>query len=136
MSRLGSTTAEVHFLATSHAPDLFRLPEIIGLLTLVALGWLVFRKTLSASEPSVLFTLAFAATPFLVFNQQILTGRSLQPFHYEVFIGNYTAMIAVFMVAWLAFRNFLAPASGTGASCNRDSRLRSNTFRRRRSCLA
>jgi hypothetical protein len=112
MSRLGSTTAEVHFLATSHAPDLFRLPEIIGLLTLLALGWLIFRKTLSANEPSVLFTLAFAATPFLVFNQQILTGRSLQPFHYEVFIGNYTAMIAIFMVAWFAFRNFLARRPG------------------------
>lgn len=112
MSRLGSTTAEVHFLATSHAPDLLRLPEIIALLTLIALGWLVFRKTLRASEPSVLFTLAFAATPFLVFNQQILTGRSLQPFHYEVFIGNYTAVLAALMVVWLAFRNFLATRPG------------------------
>jgi hypothetical protein len=112
MSRLGSTTAEVHFLATSHAPDLFRLPEIIGLLTLVALGWLLFRKTFNASEPAALFALAFAATPFLVFNQQILTGRSLQPFHYEVFIGNYTAVLAAFMVAWLAFRNFLATHAG------------------------
>jgi hypothetical protein len=107
MSRLGATTGEVHFLATSHAPDLFRLPEIIGLLTLLVLGWLVLHKTLSASEPSVLFTLAFATTPFLVFNQQILTGRSLQPFHYEVFIGNYTAVLAAFMVAWLALRYFL-----------------------------
>lgn len=112
MSRLGSTTAEIHFLATSHAPDLFRLPEIVGLLTLVVLGWLVFRKALSANEPSVLFTFAFAATPFLVFNQQILTGRSLQPFHYEVFIGNYTAVLAAFMVAWFAFRNLLATRPG------------------------
>jgi hypothetical protein len=106
-SRLGSTTADVHFLAASHAPDLFRLPEIIGLLTLVALGWLIIRGSLSANNPSVICVLAFAVTPFFVFNQQILTGKSLQPFHYEVFIGNYTAVLAAFLTAWFGVRNFL-----------------------------
>lgn len=112
MSRLGSTTSEVHFLAASHAPDLFRLPELIGLGTLAIVVWLIVRKRLSANEPVVLFTLAFAATPFLVFNQQILTGRSLQPFHYEVFVGNYTAVLAAFMAAWFVFRNFLQSRPG------------------------
>lgn len=107
MSRLGLTTADVHFLATSHAPDLFRLPEIIGLLTLAVIAWLIVRggrSSLRADEPAVICALAFAVTPFFVFNQQILTGKSLQPFHYEVFIGNYTAALAAFLTAWFVLR--------------------------------
>jgi hypothetical protein len=107
MSRLGSTTAEVHFLASSHAPDLLRVPEIIGFLTIVVIGWLLFRSAIEADEPAVIYALAFAITPFFLFNQQILTGRSLQPFHYEVFVGNYTAVLAAFLTAWFLCRKFL-----------------------------
>ncbi|HYU99977.1 MAG TPA: hypothetical protein VE977_14210, partial [Pyrinomonadaceae bacterium] len=103
-SRLGSTTADVHFLAASHAPDLFRLPEIIGLVALAVIAWLIARGKLKTDEPSVICALAFAVTPFFVFNQQILTGKSLQPFHYEVFIGNYTALLAAFLTAWFVLR--------------------------------
>ncbi len=106
-SRLGSTTADVHFLALSHAPDLFRLPEIIGLLTLAVTVGLIVRGSLSANKPAVICALAFAVTPFFVFNQQILTGKSLQPFHYEVFIGNYTAVLAAFLTASFGVQNFL-----------------------------
>ncbi len=110
MSRLGSTTADVHFLAASHAPDLFRLPEIIGLLTLVVIAWMIVgggrgrRGNPGADEPTVICALAFAVTPFFVFNQQLLTGKSLQPFHYEVFIGNYTALLAAFLTALFVLR--------------------------------
>jgi hypothetical protein len=113
MSRLGSTTADVHFLAASHAPDFFRLPEIIGLLTLVVIAWLIFRGALKANEPAVSCALAFAVTPFFVFNQQVLTGKSLQPFHYEVFIGNYTALLAAFLTAWFVLRRALLGRPGT-----------------------
>jgi hypothetical protein len=106
-SRLGSTTADVHFLAASHAPDLFRLPEIIGLLTLAVVALLIRRGGLRANEPAVILVLTFAVTPFFVFNQQILTGQSLQPFHYEIFIGNYTAVLAAFLTAWFGLRNLL-----------------------------
>jgi hypothetical protein len=107
LSRLGATTSEVHFLAVSHAPDLFRLPEIIGLLTIIVVTGLLVRRYLNAAEPAVIYTLAFAIAPFVVFNQQILTGRSLQPFHYEVFIGNYTALLAAFLAAWFVLRILL-----------------------------
>jgi len=40
-----------------------------------------------------LFAASFALTPLLVFNQQVITGRSLQPFHYEVFIANYAVLV-------------------------------------------
>ena len=122
-SRLGSTTADVHFLAASHAPDLFRLPEIIGMLTIVVVALLIRRGGLRANEPAVILVLTFAVTPFFVFNQQILTGQSLQPFHYEIFIGNYTAVLAAFLSAWFGLRNLLrsrprmARALALGLAC-------------------
>jgi hypothetical protein len=103
-SRLGNTTAEVHFLAASRAPDLFRLTEILGLAILATTGLLIIRGRVPAREPTVIFTLACGLTPFLVFNQQVLTGRSLQPFHYEVFIGSYLTVLAAFVTAILCYR--------------------------------
>lgn len=107
MSQLGSTTAEVHFLASSHAPDLLRLPEIIGFLTIAVICLLLVRGAIKPAEPAVIYALAFAVTPFFLFNQQILTGKSLQPFHYEVFVGNYAAVLAAFLTAWFFCRRFL-----------------------------
>jgi hypothetical protein len=39
--------------------------------------------------------MSLALLPLVVFNQQIITGRSLQPIHYQVFIGNYVAGLAL-----------------------------------------
>lgn len=111
-SRLGATTADVHFLAASHAPDFFRLPEIIGLLTLAVIAWLIVRGNLKIGEPALICAIAFAVTPFFVFNQQILTGKSLQPFHYEVFIGNYTALLAALLTVWFVLRQPLRTKPG------------------------
>ncbi len=79
-------------LILSHAPDLFRIPELLGLVVvaLIALG--IRKERLKWNAPETLFAASFALTPALVFNQQIITGRSLQPFHYEWFIANYLAL--------------------------------------------
>jgi hypothetical protein len=108
ISRLGATTGEAHFMATSHKPDLFRLTELFGVLIVALIGFLISRGRVKSSEPRVVFTLACAVTPFLLFNQQILTGKSLQPFHYEVFIGGYTTALAVFVSVILLWRSLTA----------------------------
>ena len=105
ISRLGATTGEAHFMATSHKPDLFRLTELFGVLIIALIGFLIARGWVKSSEPTVVFALACAVTPFLLFNQQILTGRSLQPFHYEVFIGSYITMLAAFVIVILLWRS-------------------------------
>jgi hypothetical protein len=49
----------------------------------------------------------FALAPLIMFNQQVVTGRSLQPIHYEQFIANYVSLIALFLTAavlWSAFK--------------------------------
>jgi hypothetical protein len=106
MSRLGATTGEVHFIAASHAPDFFRLVEILGLAILAITTLLIARGHVKASEPAIIFILACALTPFAVFNQQVLTGRSLQPFHYDVFIGSYTTILAAFVTIVFCWRSF------------------------------
>jgi hypothetical protein len=95
-------------MATSHKPDLFRLTELFGVLIIALIGFLISRGRVKSSDPAVVFALACAVTPFLLFNQQILTGRSLQPFHYEVFIGGYTTVLAAFVSVILLWRSLTA----------------------------
>jgi hypothetical protein len=89
-----AVTDDAQLLEFTHAPDLLRGPEVYGFLIaliLVRRGW---------RNPKTVFALSIALAPFVIFNQQILTGRSLQPFHYEQFITNYSVLLAgVFAVA-------------------------------------
>lgn len=79
-------------------PDLIRIPEIIGYLTLVFLLVIALRRKISISSPPIIIVGSFALLPLLVFNQQLLTGRSIQPFHYEILIVNYVALVGLVML--------------------------------------
>jgi hypothetical protein len=92
-------------LVSSHAPDLFNQPEIIAFIAFAALALAAWRKRVDVRSPLVLFALSFTLMTFVVFNQQILTGMSVQPIHYKVFIANYAALISVvlaFAILWRA----------------------------------
>jgi hypothetical protein len=92
---------KVQLLTLTHAPDLLRVPELIGF---VALGALIFRARQGLSQdarPALLYVASLAALPIIVFNQQVITGRSMQPLHYELFIANYVSLLA--MVIAVAF---------------------------------
>jgi hypothetical protein len=48
----------------------------------------------------LIFTASLALLPFAVFNQQIITGWTMQPYHYEAFLLNYSVLVgAVIAVA-------------------------------------
>jgi hypothetical protein len=55
----------------------------------------ILIKAVNLRDRAILFALSLALVPLIVFNQQIITGRSLQPIHYQVFIGNYVAGLAL-----------------------------------------
>jgi len=80
------------------------MPELIGFVVLVLLAIFIATKLISLKDPGTIFALALAITPFLVFNQQILTGQQLQPIHYQVFIGNYVAGLAAVVAFALVWR--------------------------------
>ncbi|HEX6123750.1 MAG TPA: hypothetical protein VFZ23_00105 [Pyrinomonadaceae bacterium] len=108
LSKRSETMDHVQLLVYTRAPDLWRMPEIISVVCLLLLGAGVAKRMIELREPSTLFAMSFALVPILVFNQQMITGRSLQPIHYQVFIGNYVAGVALVLSVGLLVRNRLA----------------------------
>jgi len=104
LARLPPALDKAQVLTLTHGPDLLRIPEIIGALILVALMMGVRQDKISFNEPQVIFAASFALLPFVIFNQQLITGRSIQPFHYEVLVGNYVVLVGLVMTA-----SFLKP---------------------------
>jgi hypothetical protein len=103
LSHRNSSMDQTQLLLFTHAPDFLYPPEIIGFVVLAIVGYACFRQMIEMRDPVVLCTAACALMPFVVFNQQILTGRSLQPIHYKVFIANYVALLSIvllFSVLW------------------------------------
>lgn len=99
LAHRAATVDAAQALVFTHRPDLFSLPEIVALLVLSVIGFGVWRGILRGRDPIVLFAGSFALTVLVVFNQQIVTGRSLQPIHYQWFIANYCALIAAALTA-------------------------------------
>lgn len=104
LSNRATTMDSVQLLELTRAPDLLRPPTLIGLIVLAILVYAVRRGRLEWRNRQTLFAAAFALTPLVVFNQQIITGRSLQPIHYEVFIVNYVAAFAAVLTVALLWR--------------------------------
>jgi hypothetical protein len=104
LSQRVTTMDSVQLLTYTHAPDLLRPPTLIGLAVCAALIWAARHGRLKLKERAVLFTISLALVPLFVFNQQVVTGRSLQPIHYEVFIVNYVALASLVLAAALLWR--------------------------------
>ncbi len=105
LSHRAATVDSAQALVLTHRPDLFRLSEIAAFAALLMLVVGSARRFFEWRAPIVLFAASLALTVFAIFNQQVLTGRSLQPIHYEWFIGNYCALLAIVLAATLCWRN-------------------------------
>ena len=97
LSQRSAEMEKTTLLTFTHRPDLFRAPEIIAAVILILLIARVWRDKKLATAPQTIFALSLALLPLLVFNQQIVSGISLQPFHYEVFIANYVVLAGLVM---------------------------------------
>lgn len=87
-----------------HTPDLLRAPEIAGFIAIALLVYGAARGILDWRAPETLFAASFGLLPFLVFNQQVITGTSLQPYHYSLFIANYVSLIGIVLSVFLLWR--------------------------------
>jgi hypothetical protein len=94
LAGIDENSSSAQILEHTRGPDLWRGPELIGAIVLAMLIMIVRRRKVSWDDPLILLTLSFAMLPFAVFNQQILTGLSLQPFHFEIFIVNYVVLLS------------------------------------------
>jgi hypothetical protein len=95
---------EAQTLILTHRPDPFRVPEMIAAFILVALVMGVRRGKIKRSDPRVIFAASFALLPLVLFNQQVLTGRSMQPYHFETFVANYAALVGTVIVTTLLYQ--------------------------------
>ena len=97
---------DTQLLTFTRVPDLLVLPEIIGFVLAGLILFLVRKGKLELSSPEALLSLSMAVTPFILFNQQIVTGRILQPVHYEIFIANYLMLTSAMLLIWLIGRAY------------------------------
>jgi hypothetical protein len=104
VSRRASTSDEMQALTRTHAPDLLRGVELLAALTLATLVYGARRGLVRTRDREVIFTASLALSVLAVFNQQIVTGLSLQPMHYEQYVGNYVALLAAALAATLAWQ--------------------------------
>jgi hypothetical protein len=104
LSRRSVTMDSRQKMALSHAPDLLRIPELLGFGVIVLIIFSALRGRINWRAPESLFAASFALMPLVVFNQQVITGRSLQPFHYEVFIANYVALLSAVLAIVIIWR--------------------------------
>ena len=152
LSQRDENTSSVTVLVSTRAPDLFRPSEVLSLILLVFVLALVHLGHLSLKGPKVLFLISLLLLPFAVFNQQILTGLSLQPFHYEEFVTSYCVLLAaviayhilsqarllpsrlvthrvLFWIAVLSFTYGVNSASGISRAALSDNLVRDKTVR-------
>jgi len=99
--RRSSATDDQQILVATRMPELFHVHEILAALLLVALALGCFRGLISRTDPRFLVTGSLALLPFVIFNQQIVTGRTLQAFHFEIYSVNYSVAIAIVIAAQL-----------------------------------
>ncbi len=105
LSNRSHTMDDVQLLIRTHAPDLTRPPEVLSYVIIAAILIGAALKIFSLRDRHTLFIASLALTPIAVFNQQIITGQSLQPIHYQVFIGNYVAGLAAVATIGLYWMN-------------------------------
>ncbi|MGB7070588.1 MAG: hypothetical protein WBD22_13925 [Pyrinomonadaceae bacterium] len=94
---------KAQLLVITRQLDLFRGVEIIGYCVIVFAAIILWRKRGEQAQRKLSFVIALAASPAVVFNQQLVTGRSLQPFHYEFYVINYVVLLAavlLFSMTW------------------------------------
>ena len=104
LSHRAATLDEQQILISTHGPDLLRLHEILGAAILVALIIGILRRRIERAEPRVIYAASLALLPFVVFNQQVLTGRTMQVFHFEVAVVNYSTLVGLLITVTLLWK--------------------------------
>jgi hypothetical protein len=112
VSRRAPSTDEMQALTHTRAPDVLRGVELLAAVTLAALAVAARRGLIRWREREVVFTGALSLSVIAVFNQQIVTGLSLQPMHYEQYVGNYVALLSSALACALIVKGRARKADG------------------------
>jgi hypothetical protein len=94
LTHRATSTDAFQVVTRTHWPDLLRVPEVIGLVVAASILFFARRGAFGLRDQRTVFILSLALLPLAVFNQQVLTGYSIQPIHYELYIANYAVLLA------------------------------------------
>ncbi len=106
VSHRASTLDEQHTLIATHRADLLRLPEVLGAIVIAGLVIGFFRHKIEHGEPRVIYAGSLALLPLILFNQQIVTGKTMQVFHFELFVTNYSTLVGFLITVTLLWKPF------------------------------
>lgn len=101
IARRADSTDAYQLLTHSHSLDLFRGPEVTAILAALILVFGLAIRRVEFRDQRTMFTASLILSIFGMFNQQVVTGLSLQPIHFQVFVANYVAILALLLAAWL-----------------------------------
>jgi hypothetical protein len=104
LSHRAETTESVQALVLWQAPDIFSPSELAGGLVMLVLILGSLGGKIDCRDRQWIFAASFAVLPFVVLNQQLITGRVMQPIHYKGFVTNYSVLIAIVLTAALRWR--------------------------------
>lgn len=108
LSQRVSSTDSSQLLESTRSIVLSRPPIWIGAAVIVVLLTLQLTGKVDFERRLAVMIASFAFAPFALFNQHVITGYSLQPFHYNLYAAPYFSLIAVAILAWVCFNRFLA----------------------------
>lgn len=97
----------VLFLELTRQPDMFRISELLSYASIIILAVGKAKGLVDLRDLKILFILSLALIAPIVFNQQVITGRSLQSFHYELFCANYTSVFALVMARLVVLKRLI-----------------------------
>ncbi len=103
------TMDSMQLLTASRAPDFSRSSEWLGIILALSLAYMMRRGLVKTKNTAALFALSFALAPLLIFNQQVITGRSLQPLHYEMYVTKYLTLLSLWLMLVLLRRARCGP---------------------------
>jgi hypothetical protein len=105
ISHRAVTTDEQQIMVATHRPELFHVHEIIGGIVLLCFAIAVWRGRVSRTDPQFIFVASLGLLPFVIFNQQVLSGRTLQAFHFEIYSVNYSVALALVLAPVFFWRS-------------------------------
>jgi hypothetical protein len=95
ISRRSPHMDDTQALILTHRPDLFWSAEIAGMFAMLILRVVTWRRQITWSDPRVLCAASLAVLPLVTLNQQVITGKSLQPHHFAYFVVDYCVLLSV-----------------------------------------
>lgn len=97
LSHRSANIDSVQLLDHTRMPVFLSPSLILGVIVAGVAVW-IYRKYEGENKLHFVMLVSMGLTPVVLFNQQIVTGRSLQPVHYEIFIANYLVLAAAVLL--------------------------------------